>query len=510
MKNKILKAIVSAVLVTVAASCTITHVEYNEINPDIFPSSESDVAALVNGSAYHGLSVFNVFNTAAGYLTNSDMVTDYAENSWGWTTVYNTYEANDWHIDGDWRRVYDYVTFISAMRLDIERIKPVNINEDLKNRFIAELKCGIGFMGYIMYDMYGPIPIPDIEILQNPQDMTITPRLSEEEMQNFIETNLLEAAEVLPYSYDAENYGRFTKGLAKTLLMKLYMMTSRWADAEAIGREITTDPRYGYELEPDYASLFSLSNEHNKEVIYASCCKEGVVYHKWFAHVLPSDYPTGNDITKWGGFKISWPAYFSFEEGDKRLKTIIASYTASNGQKHNYEFDRNSGSIGILYYGAIPLKYDLASGGVTGEECEIDVPIYRYADVLTLLAEAIVRNSGSVSQEAIDLLNMVRTTHGGLPAYTAADMPNPKAFLGKLLDERGHEFYYEGIRRTDLIRHGKFISAAQAKARWAGLPEEAIQSIGTMADGRYKYERLPIPTKIINEGKGIIEQNPGY
>ena len=83
-------------------------------------------------------------------------------------------------------------------------------------------------------------------------------------------------------------------------------------------------------------------------------------------------------------------------------------------------------------------------------------------------------------------------------------------FLDKLLEERGHEFYYEGIRRSDLIRHGKFIEAAQSKAEWAGQTQDAINKIATFVDGRYKYERFPIPTSVINEGKGIITQNPGF
>ncbi len=49
-------------------------------------------------------------------------------------------------------------------------------------------------------------------------------------------------------------------------------------------------------------------------------------------------------------------------------------------------------------YGAIPVKYKIE--GVIGELCEIDMPIYRYADVLTLLSEAIVRNGNSITQEA--------------------------------------------------------------------------------------------------------------
>ena len=93
--------------------------------------------------------------------------------------------------------------------------------------------------------------------------------------------------------------------------------------------------------------------------------------------------------------------------------------------------------------------------GVIGELCEIDMPIYRYADVLTLLSEAIVRNGNSITQEAVGLLNQVRVTHGGLKAYQLSDFASVEDFLDKLLEERGHEFYFEGVRRQDLIRHGK-------------------------------------------------------
>ena len=145
--------------------------------------------------------------------------------------------------------------------------------------------------------------------------------------------------------------------------------------------------------------------------------------------------------------------------------------------------------------------------GVIGELCEIDMPIYRYADVLTLLSEAIVRNGNSITQEAVGLLNQVRVTHGGLKAYQLSDFASVEDFLDKLLEERGHEFYFEGVRRQDLIRHGKFIEAALAKARFAGQPTGKIE---TKVDGQYKYEKFPLPTHLITEGQGLIIQNPGY
>ena len=389
MKKTIYTAI--ATLLFLISSCTLEQEVYNKINPGMFPQNAEDVNALVNSSAYYVFSPWGIFEVAAGYVTTSEMVTDYVENTWGWTTVYNSSEANDWHIDGDYRRVYDYSQYLASMTLTMDRIKDVNMDETLKARYMAELKCGRGFLAFLMYDMYGPIPIADLETLQKPEAEIVIPRLSEEAMREYIVSNLKDAANVLPYKYEDTNYGRFTKGLANTLLLKFYMMTKQWDEAEKIGRELTK-PEYGYKLVDDYNSLFSLSGEKNSEVIFSCVAEAGVMEQKWFAHVLTSDYPlpAGMSVTAWGGFKISWPAYESYDPKDKRRERIIGEYTGTEGVHHSRALDRDGGTTGILFYGAIPVKYKIE--GVVGEKCEIDMPIYRYADVLTLLSEAIVRN----------------------------------------------------------------------------------------------------------------------
>lgn len=507
MTNYLSKAILALLIgaVIIFSGCKIDAEVFDKINTGVFPKNEEDVKALVSANTYYVFSPYGIFNVAAGYSIASDMVTDHCENTWGWTTLYNSYEANDWHIDGDDRRVYDNVKYISSMMLTIDRIKDVQMDEGLKQRYIAETKCGMGFLAFLLYDLYGPVPIPSLEILKNPMQEQILPRLSEEEMQQFIETNLLEAAAVLPVKYDAANYGRFTRGLATTVLFKLYMLTKQWQKAEETGRKLISS-EYGYRLVDDYHSLFTLEGEMNEEVIFSSLAKAGIMENQWHAHILTADYPTPSSktITKWGGYKIAWPFYETYEANDKRREKIIAEYTGTEGVKHSRFLDRDNGSQGILYKGAIPLKYGF--DGVVGEKSEIDMPVYRYADVLTLLSEAIVRNSNTVTSESLGYLNMVRN-RAGLKSYTMSDVGDVTTFLERLLLERGHEFYMEGVRRQDLIRHGKFIEFAIAKAQFAG---QSTAKIATMVDGRYKYERLPIPTKIINEGKGVIKQNPGY
>ncbi len=68
-------------------------------------------------------------------------------------------------------------------------------------------------------------------------------------------------------------------------------------------------------------------------------------------------------------------------------------------------------------------------------------------------------------------------------------------FRDAILDERGREFFGEGIRRMDLIRHGKFIEVANQ----AGI-----------SNAQAHHVLFPIPQSVIQEGGGIIEQNLGY
>lgn len=480
---------------------------YDKINPEIFPKNAEDALTLVN-AAYDpfGPQGKTMFHVAGGYVAESEMVSDYADISWGWDIRYNSYEANSWCMDYVWRRIYDRFRDLSSMTLNIDRISSVEMDEKLRSRYIGEIKCARGFLAFLLYDMYGPVVIADLETLKNPFESQTLPRATEEEMQNYIETSLKEAAEVLPYKYPSSQYGRFTKGLANTVLLKLYMMTGRWEDAEKMGRELM-DSQYGYKLEPDYNLLFSLAGERNAEIIYAVPCVEGVAENEWFAHVLTPDFPTpeGMNITKWNGFKMTWPAYESFDPKDIRRQRIIGEYTGTDGTVHNRKNDRDSGQQGLLYWGAIPLKYKIE--GVKGQFSEVDLVIYRYADVLTLLSEAIVRKGNAVTQEAVDLMNQVRVTHGGLEPYQMSDFSSVADFLDKMLEERGHEFWWEGVRRQDLLRHGKFIEYAVKKAEFAGQPTGKIT---TQVDGKYKYERFPIPPMYITEGQGVIKQNPGF
>lgn len=488
---------IALVAATLTPSCTNLESEmYNVINPGIFPTTEDDANSLVTSAAYapfrsnwySGLYA----SSQGGIHVISDMTTDIGDCQWNdavWPDMLQVnFTSNSSGVIATYK---DYIRDISKMTLTMDRIAGIEMKEDVKARLTAELHCGRGWLAYVLYDLYGPIQVASLDVLNNPTADEVAPRLSKEDMVKFIEDDLRAAIATLPATYKVSDtkYGRFTKGLAYTVLMKLYMHESNWAKAVECGKELMKS-EYGYKLMDNYKDIFTLENEGNSESIWACVCSRSVNQQMWLAHVLSSEYPTKNEaIQKWGGYRLLWDFYNTFNPNDKRLEVLIGDFIGEDDVHYN---EQNPGSV--LVKGAMPMKYG-EDPDATGEESQIDWIVFRYADVLTLLSEAIVRQGNAVTQEAVDLLNMVHT-RAGLPAYKTTDFAGAEAFLDTVLMERGHELWFEGARRSDLIRYGKYIEYARKYKK--SVTAQDYMNL------------MPLPQTVIDESKGKLSQNPGY
>ncbi|MFB2118511.1 RagB/SusD family nutrient uptake outer membrane protein [Parapedobacter sp. 2B3] len=462
---------------------------YDAINPSIFPKNANDIEALVTACYYpfRNAEWAGLYNNSTG-IQNTDLTTDICMEQWAeerWLILNNlNWNASTLQL----RTWYSNYNQFSKMTMNIERISNVQMDEDLKARYIAEIRCARGWMAFIMFNLYGPIPVASLDILENPLTDVVIERPTQEWMVNYIETELTEAAKVLPYKYGANDWGRFTKGMAQMILLKLYMHEKNWSKAETIGRELMK-PEYEYRLMDNYSSIFTLENEQNSEIIYATPNTIKTV-QTYLPHVLPTNYPVKNaNIPGWSGFRIPWFFYHTFEVKDKRLEVLVGEYTGTDGITYNEE---NPGIY--MWGGAIPVKYG-EDPQATGHGSQIDWIVYRYADAVLLLAEAIANNNGNPTTEAIELINMVRR-RAGLDDLELKDYNTLKKINELILLERGHELWFEGCRREDLIRHGKYI-------------EYARQYKGSL-NAQDHFVLFPIPQEYINEGKGKIQQNPGY
>jgi len=483
-------------------------VNYADINASIFPKTESDIQALVmscyyplRGSWWDGIN----HNSERGQMFVNDCCTEILAGKFGAQKMCHELSFTQSNIEVTYfyfNRTSDnsawndgFANKISRCTLAMDAIEKSDLSQDAKDRYTAEVRCARGYLSYILFDMYGPLVIAPLEVLQNPLKEVSLPRFSNEDMVKFIEDDLIFAGDHLPYPKQAD-YGRFSRGLAKTLLIRLYLHEtvhdkSYYNKVETLARELMTSD-YGYSLVSDYTTLFQTAGmtKSNPEYIFViPTTVNGPNLGQWQMMVMPAS--SDNMPSGWATVQSTWWFYDTFESTDTRKTYMIAEYT-DHGTTYNRS---NPGQF--IDLGPIPQKYEIERIGDTNSN--LDIVQYRYPEVLLSLAEAIVmKQGGSVTQEAVDLMNRVRT-RAKLPEKKLSDFQTTDSFINQLLTERSHEFWCEnGQYRADLIRFDKLYDRVMLLN--AGVAPFASKN-------KYVY---PLPPSVIVDGKGQVIQNPGY
>lgn len=487
-----MKKYISATIIVLSVwltSCTkdLVSIDYSTINPNIFPKSASDLEAMVNACYFplRGSWSDGIFSTSEkGIPYLSDATTEILYGKTAYQNIASLHNFQPSH-EGFTRFYSEFYNKISRMTITIDLISRSMVSDDLKKKAIAEVRCARGLLAYTLFDLYGPLVIAPLEVLQNPLKEEPLARLGYDEMVQFIEDDLEAAAADLPMPQNAE-YGRFNKALAKMINIRLNLHEKRWDKVRQLCDDIIA--YNAYSLDNDYAAIWDLEGaKSSKEVIWAIPCDyAGTSENQWQLMVLPSNYmPKGG----WGTITSTWWFYDRFEPNDQRKKMLIAEYTGSDGITYNRA---NPGNI--LDWGPIPLKINEDADRTTGIST-VDIVLYRYPDVLLSKAEAIA-NAGAPTEEAMKLVNVVRR-RAGLEDKKLSDYASLDAFNDLILLERSHEFWCEnGQYRADLIRHGKFVSRCQ----------EVTQSPYTNPN----KVLFPFSLQTVSEGKGKFIQNPGY
>lgn len=508
MKNAILILIMLPFFFLFNGCADLQSIDYSDIPSKDFPKNEEDIKSLVL-SCYYPLRP-NWFDgiharNERGVMVINDATTEILGNDRLWFTKrfiemdYHS-ETNDltWFYYGN--GTYDnggFANKVSRCTLVMDQIENSFLKRELKEKYMAEVRCARAFLSYILYDMYGPLVVAPIDVLKKPLQEDPLPRLSREEMVKFIEDDLFYAAEKLPMP-DKTEYGKFSCGLARMLLIRLYLHEAAvdktyYAKVEVLCRELMK-PEYGYQLQNDYVKMFESGGQGltNKEIIWAipvttdSPAGEG---NDWHMFVLPTDF---NQQGMKGGYGVvlsTWWFYDRFEEKDVRKTYLLKEYTNSKGMLVTRTSEKPLS-------GPIPMKFGYDPGVTGAGKSTIDIIIYRYADVYLSLAEAIAMKEGRVTQEAVDLMNAIRT-RAKLPAKQFSDFATKESFVDQILTERSHEFWCEnGQYRADLIRYNKLVDRAK--------------ELTNTAYANTDKEVFPLPKIVIVDGKGKVQQNPGY
>ena len=489
---KIAKYII--LLLPVAAmlsGCTLERVSYEEIYKENLYRNDSDVQKSVTG-------LYELFTTGWGkfycadqwgYVICTDMTTGQLTSKWQ-NQGYQAFYEHRWSETGSdlatqfSQKIYPQYKELTRIKNTIDDIAAADITPAVKVQAIAEAKCLYGWIGYIMYDLFGPVPLATDEARDNPTAYIYIPRLSDEEYTAEMISMLDDAIEDLPWRN--ESWGHVTKGMALMLKLKFLMMNHDFEAAEPVARQLYEQEGNVYALLPDYASVFTKSNARNNEIIHAIPAGESNPNY-WITQTTWGDVP-GYEGENWATFLMQWSFYDSFEENDQRKNTIVAEYTSTTT---GAVVKRGAGN---LQYGCCPIKIGQDPDRI-GSRGTTDVIVFRYADVLLSLAECINENNSGPTQEAISLVNRIRN-RVGLSDLTSDKTADKVSFNTAILNERLHEFYCEGLSRSDKIRHGTFVSDSQTQYK------------DSQSDW-YKV-RFPIPSSYINESKGIVKQNDGY
>lgn len=487
MKMKNILICIATVLFIGGCTKDLVPVDYSEINPSLFPQSEADVQAMVY-SCYYPLrgGWWDGINTTSerGLMMVCDGTTEILSGKSKGRQ--NNHLLNYTPITGSVIFFYDfYYHMISRMTLTIDAISNSKVKEEVKKKAIAEVRCARGLLAYDLFDLYGPIVIAPLEVLKKPLEEKPLARLSNVEMVKFIEDDLITAANDLP-DPGATEYGRFSKGLAKMIQIRLYLHEKQWDKVLAACNEIIGYNYYA--IDPNYVGMWGLDGARNSpEVIWAIPCDySGTSENQWQIGAIPSNYPPNGG---WAMVQSTWWFYDSFESADIRKTMLIAEYIGTDGILYNR--DNPGTNINI---GPIPLKMDPDDSRTT-ELSTVDIIEYRYADVLLSKAEAIANISGP-DAEAMELVNIIRR-RASLDDKNLFDYSTLSAFNDLILTERSHEFWCEnGQYRADLIRHGKFVSRCKELTNSPYANESKVL--------------FPFSLEKISEGKGLFIQNPGY
>lgn len=299
------------------------------------------------------------------------------------------------------------------------------------------------------------------------------------------------------------------KNAARVLLMKVYLNRGTFLNRQAptfpaadmnqvisladqvTGYTISTAGKYFDNFAPDNdvkstENIFTLYNKEGERGGSVGNAYNTIAHYNmspggWNGWAtLPSFYDkfTANDERR--GFAYSYAALdkpnpakqptVGFLAGQQYNLTSGAALMARNPSSQPLVFTREitirtSGAT-LETAGIRVLKYAFDHRSATGQKNN-DWVIYRYADVQLMKAEAILRG-GTSATTPLSIVNGIRVNRGATALASIT--------LDGLLDERGREMYWEGWRRQDLIRFGKFLGTWETKPQ-SGTPKELLYAI---------------------------------
>jgi starch-binding outer membrane protein, SusD/RagB family len=434
--------------------------------------------------------------------------------------------GTDWYDNGDWQKLHlqtwtpDHVRLKNVWEVLNQGVSRANTaiyyigkfpQTATTTQYINEAKFLKSYYMYLLCDLFGQVPFREADDV----DFSVAPQvLTRKDAADKIITELNAIMPSLKTKADVGS-SRATVGAAQALLAKVYMNYEVWTGVKKYTEAITacnsliSSPNYA--VATDYWTMFQKDVTEHPEFILRIPMDDMVDMGSgsvWVNFTLHYSQVFGNLTSTWNGPSTTSTFYNTFDKvndaryQDNRIKAECGfNQGFLVGQQYGLDgtaLKQRNGSP-LIFVPEVNLQSSPENAGIrvvkfapnsaTTHQFSSpnDVPVMRISDIYLLRAEAKLRTGDAAG--ALTDINYLRSKRSAagktLPALASVT-------LDDILKERGYELYWEGLRRQDLIRFGKFGEAWQEKPATA-----ATKAI------------YPIPTSAKDVNKNLT-QNPGY
>ena len=388
--------------------------------------------------------------------------------------------------------------------------------------YIAEARFIRAYAYYNVIDAYGKAPL----ITSSKADLKPTQN-SRAELFNFVESELKDLETKLKAARTNE-YGRVDAVAAQALLARLYLNAKvyigvdKYTDCITYAKKAIASSYHLNTIDANgngtaYDELFLADNNKNgaqNEFIFLASF-DGLNTKTYGGTAFIMHGATGGNMNAtalglnggWGGITVTKEFVNKFEASTRNGNNEPIAWNDKRAMFHtdgqtfestDYVKDFTKGGYAVTKF------KNITSTGVAGKDPakdfpDTDLPLIRLAEVYLTYAEAVLRGgTGGDRATALGYVNELRTRGYG---STAGNIADADLTLDFILDERARELYWEGLRRTDLIRYGKFTNASYLWSFKGGAASGVA-----VPDYRNLYP-IPSDARAANEN---LSQNTGY